>query len=202
MIEDIKQAISNAVDILNWSPGNDGHFLYAAARLHDHYNKAAKHWSESDYPPTQVVTLAWITSTSAVKASMLWLQDMSLAIQSLNAFEYEHDRILSEAEAHEMIREALREWHQFAPSNEEASKMRTMIMAQLTVEHSSIISNYLLLTKKKLCIDFGNIVDKTLRRMIDEKKIRVIEGKKTDKELRIHRQDYELFLKHPDRKPT
>jgi len=38
--------------------------------------------------------------------------------------------------------------------------------------------------------------------MIDEKKIRVIEGKKTDKELRIHRQDYELFLKHPDRKPT
>lgn len=137
MIDDIKQAIFNAADFLNWTPGSEGHFLFAAAKMQDHYNKAVKQWSERDYPPSQVVTLAWITSTSAAKASLLWLQEMNLVIQSLNAFEYEHDRILSEAEAYEMLREALRDWHRFDPSKEEVSKMRSMIMAQLTVEGHS-----------------------------------------------------------------
>lgn len=137
MIEQIKQAVFAAENVLNWTPEETGQLFYNVARLQSQYNEAATLWATANYPSTQAVTVAWLTGKSAAEAGLLWLQEINLSIESLKAHERDIDKRLSESEGHKLLREALREWYAFDPSRMDVVSMRMQFMATLTIEAKS-----------------------------------------------------------------
>lgn len=136
LVDHITQAMFAAEEILNWN-GQPCTFEIESLRLLEHYNSAVEVWQNHKPPETQVFEVGWAFGKSASEAAMLWLQDIALAIRSLQEHEVD-DGILTEQAAFKLFREALLEWFEFNPSPREATAIRWKTNLQVSIELKTI----------------------------------------------------------------